>query len=709
MNSTNYPEIPDYQIFRGWSINKEPVPSSDLDEKGGWRYSNHQRRRLWEQLFVKNSQFESAVVLMTHFQSKFRAINVSFVRRALGQTHEYQIQMVLESQRFSTDLYSSCNLHFNDPPAWSCAPVSTVSSPCDIPPSSLIPLTKETTPRLPRGWVPLHDFMFVTYPSRDLSGWQYSTDFHSQSYSSSQFLHSPPPPPHKNTAPSSSSPPPPPRHTHGEDLHQVRRRLWIRTLVKACDLLPCRELFSRYLHTHPRGHIIATRLYRQSHYRKRWCFGIGLLTDHKIHIFLDNNYQHHVTYALEGCEVSVLSQRTRDPHSATSPSAVFNDPSHVSAGGGGVGVPATVASASSFPFLGKPISPRKFHLFGLKYLTSQSASSSSSRLTTSQSLSSTSKSRRELEGSLQCILSTLTNKDRDLWICSLSHQLALVNLHRYPLPTPYGVKLTPSLLSESNTLSDNLWRRVGNIWKLNYFELRREGRRLCCFEEGVLVEEISLLEGNGSGGSGGCVIQIPPDNHFHFPFGVWREEGGFLLLLLLSCETEAMRQLWITSLQAQISEGAVDGTLSEVEKEGDPSSPPVVGNGSEWFDSADLMDRSCSPLPPLPPPSLVTFESLSHHHSSDPNQTTTNTTTLSNMTTPLVQYLRDKIHWGDSSVYEPLMNVRIESYNTERESDQLSDYDTEEEFHREFNREESDDSVHSLGKLMYSELLKTVP
>jgi hypothetical protein len=432
MNSTNYPALAGYQTFRGWTINKE-FSSPDIDERGGWRYSNQtlplRRRRFWEQLLVKKSQFEQASVLITHFQSKFRAINISFIRRALGPTHEYHIQMALESQRISTDLYSSYNLQFNDPPAWSCVPSSSLSShhpppstlsPCDVPSSSLVPITRESF-RLPRGWAPLHDFMFVTYPSRDLSGWQYSTDFQSMNFSASQVILSPTAP----TASPSSSP-----SSHAQELHQVRRRLWIRTIVRESDLSSCRERLSSYINAHPRGHIIATRLYRQSHYRKRWCLGIGLLTDRKIHLFLDNNYQQHVSYALEGCEVSVLSQRTRDPHSQSPSPGPLHDPPHPS---------ESAPTVSSFPFLGKPISPRRFHLFGLKYLTTLSSSlrapQAISSLTTPSSSSSSSRG-GELEGSLQCILSALTNKSRSLavWLDS---------------PTSAG---QPSSLSSSHSL-----------------------------------------------------------------------------------------------------------------------------------------------------------------------------------------------------------------------------------------------------------------
>jgi hypothetical protein len=668
MNSSNYPELPGYQIFRGWAVHRTITGG---DEKG-WVYDSScqqklRRKRLWEQLFVRNSQCDQAAILVTHFHSKFRAINLSFIRRALG-SQEFHIQMVLECQRLSAGLYSSNNLQPFDPPAWSRAP-SDSQSPCDIPESALVPISMDSF-QIPSGWKYLHDFMFTSYPSRDLSGWQYSNGFEFDQISSSQFLPS--------LAENSKV------HTETKkDLYQVRRRLWIRTIVKESELIHCRHLFSNYISSHPRGHILATRLYRQSHFRKRWCFGIGLLIDKEIHIFLDKNYQSHITYHLEGCEVTVLSQRPRNPEPATTSTSDHPTPPHRD---------HNPESHHPFPLLGSPQVPRKFYLFGLKYISCQDGRGG----TTGEPSLSSSATARELEGSMQCILSTLTNKDRDLWISALSHQLVLVNQHRYPLPTAYSVRLGPSV-SDSITLCGQLWRRIHQTWKLNYFELRSNGT-FSCFENGILVTEFSSWKSQTS-------IQIPGDISFHFPFGIYSNGE---LSLMLSSESSSGRQSWMTLLHRQI-ELTTNQRLS-------PTSPAAIteSNGSlsnEWFDSFDLLSRSDSPhhLQQTLEPSIdaTLLDNSLFHHSREVNQSVTGGLSLSS--SALVQYLRGKMKNPIQSlyIYEPVMNLRIESYNTLRESnDQFSDLLGGNEEEGEDDDEDDDESIHSLATLVYSEIFK---
>jgi hypothetical protein len=666
MNSSQYPELPEYQVFRGWAVHRTITGG---DEKG-WIYEcsslqRSRRKRLWEQLLVKKSQCDQAAILVTYFHAKFRAINLSFIRRALGP-QEFHIQMVLECQRYSTGLYSANNLQPFDPPAWSRAP-SDSQSPLDISSSFLVPISLESF-RIPLGWTYLHDFMFTTYPSRDLSGWQYSNNFDSSQFSSSQFISSAPLAA-ENSKVSETK----------KDLYQVRRRLWIRTIVKESELFHCRNLFSNYISTHPRGHILATRLYRQSHYRKRWCFGIGLLIDKEIHIFLDKNYQPHITYHLEGCEVSVLSQRTtHNPVTGTSDHSTNPHRGH--------------HGSSSFPLLGTPQTPRKFYLFGLKHILHHDSSLPSSTTATTTG---------RLQGSMQCILSTLTNKDRDLWISGLYHQLALVNQHHYPIPTAYCVKLGPPI-SDSLSLCGKLWRRIHQNWRVNYFELRRNGR-LSCFENGRLVTEVSLREWR-------TTIQIPEDITFHFPFGIYFNEE---LILMLSSESSSGRQSWITSLHQHIE---LIHSTSHI-KPPQQTGSTAAAEYEQWFDSLDLLSRSDSPPNHLQPTPEQTTEttllenSLFHHSTEEANQSVIGLSSLS--PSPLLQYLKRKINPTRSLfIYEPVMNLRIDSYNTLRESnDQLSDEEGSERenyYHPEDDDGDDDDdeSIHSLGTLVYSEIFK---
>ena len=77
----------------------------------------------------------------------------------------------------------------------------------------------------------------------------------------------------------------------------------MRPCVRDENLNACRDLLRRYIAAHPRGIVKQGRLQRQSHYRKRWCNGTAVLTDTKLEISLENNYQGVVVYDLLGCEV----------------------------------------------------------------------------------------------------------------------------------------------------------------------------------------------------------------------------------------------------------------------------------------------------------------------------------------------------------------------------------------------------------------------
>lgn len=269
-------------------------------------------------------------------------------------------------------MYSPYNLKSTDPPQWSFVLSSSSSSstmngtdnnnnnnnndnncnntsniidlmftsivdPCNVSTSNLTQISPEHF-QIPLGWTYLHDFMFTCYPSRDICGWQYSNDFDSNNkWISSQII--------PNSIP--------------KEVYIVRRRLWIRTLVKENNIQDCRNVFEKYIQNHPRGNILSTKIYRQSHYRKRWCAGTALLTDKSLHISLDDNYQQNINYNLKGCEVSVLTLKLQDSQIPTS-SHIHNQP-------------ARSNYISSLPFLGCHHLPKKWFLFGLKYISTNNS------------------------------------------------------------------------------------------------------------------------------------------------------------------------------------------------------------------------------------------------------------------------------------------------------------------------------------------------
>lgn len=610
MNSSQFQEHPDYCVFRGWAINK---CLDGADEKG-WIYYHlgSKRKRLWEQLNVHQSQYEKCAMLIPHFHSKFRGINLSFLRRAL-HSQEYQVQIVLEYQRFYDGVFSAHNLLPSDPPAWASS--IDMSSPVDIPLEQLQPFNPDSY-RPQSGWTTLHDFIFVTYPTRDIAGWQYAPSFDSQEYSVSAFL------PIEEVVNKSLG--------AENELYPVRRRLWVRTLVRQDDLLRCKNLLSSYIKSHPRGHILATKVFRQSHYRKRWCFGMGLLIDREIHILLDHNYQKHVVYSLEGCEVSVLSVKYRNE--------------------------AEEGTKYFIPSFLNPNKPLKFYLFGLKHISDGGVADG-----------------KGLGGSMMCILSTLTNKDRDLWISALYHQLLLVNHHNFLSPDQYSVKLGPHISDSASYSSGRLWRNIRDKWQLIYVEIR-EGK-FTCYADGAVLDEFCLHQ---------CQVLIPDDLNYLYPFAIIHPDG---INVILSSTSSSNRQFWLKMVHYHI-----DSYSRTFESETGGSSI------SGWFDSHDIIDRGSSP------DEFGSYNLFQHSDEIPPSSPSSSSLCLkSSLSGPLVKYFRDII--SPNLTIEPVINMRIESYRALRESYQLSDYDNEEEFYSEFNREESEDSIHSLGKLIYHEVM----
>ena len=210
--------------------------------------------------------------------NSIRTLSPQMIGAALGKA-DYQIQFILESQRRSETgtPFRSSELTALDPATWTSGTLENLTEdPTTVPTENLQEVfTSELNHT--NGWTALHEFLFTVHPDKDEEGWEYNKSF-SEQFSGEW-------------------------HTHPSNVDLVRRRLWIRPCVRDEQLNMCRDRLQRYIAAHPRGIIKEGRIQRQSHFRKRWCDGTAVLTDTKLEITLENNYQGVVIYDLVGCEV----------------------------------------------------------------------------------------------------------------------------------------------------------------------------------------------------------------------------------------------------------------------------------------------------------------------------------------------------------------------------------------------------------------------
>lgn len=447
------------------------------------------RRRKIFRLLIRDRDLERGQQLKDSWMPKSRSIHPSFISGAL-KGYEHKIEMVIEYQRYLRDRYDSYNLIYSDPAQWNFAlrvPPSTSSSlldecnehdfidPTSCPLSYLRPLDQCSSFKLIDGWQILHDFIHVLHPNKDEEGWQYSDCFGNDCER--------PSPLDPNSSHWSNS--------RGSTPHPVRRRLWMRTLVKECDLEICRVALDSYITAHPRGVVYSSRLQRRSCYRKRWCDAIATLRDNVIEIQIENNYQKFVSYPLQGCEPVLLSHLARQ---------------------------------------GDLIN--KFFLFGLRRIGGGLLPG----LPVENNWDST--------GGIFCILNAPTAEIRDCWISVLTHQLLLVNTYRFLREScsQWSPLIGPPCLVDMPYISGRLWKKGDMVWKLRTFELRKSGI-LAYFKRGRLIGEVKFLNE--------CAIRIPPDINFQFPFQVMTADGT--IVLELAAPDATTRKRWMTALRWSIS------------------------------------------------------------------------------------------------------------------------------------------------------------
>lgn len=492
-----------YIIIRKWEIFADKNYTGDA----GWIYADSfdsvewstfqseemvVRKRKWEQLSVDISQEDLLPRLIQNFHSRFRSINPWFIERAL-QGHECKIQVVLQCQRFFRETYAGHHLTPADPAEWNQCGDSTCQDICLSRLSTLDPIDR-TCFAMPEMWQALHDFMFVVYPSKDETGWQYGSSFDSCDW----------------------TPVP-------TELSCVRRRVWMRTLVPMSTLEACRTAFYSYIKTHPRGVIISTPLQRQSHFRKRWCDGVATLSDYKIDLILENNYKQNVSYDIKGCEVKALSH---------------TDEHYSSAGD-------------------------KYFLFGLRRFGGAVILGKIENHTA--------------EG-IVCVLNALSAQDRDIWIDSLNHQLALTNGHFYSHSDVSGLYGPPALV-DVPYFAGRLMKKGNVVWKTRTFELRKSGV-FAYYKRGTLIGEISIS---------GCSIQIPHDLNFYYAFCIMNSEGD--IVMTLSATTSEVREQWIAALRGHIT------AFNE-------------GKEAFWYDGAAGMSITSSENDETPGPIMSSFRLL---------------------------------------------------------------------------------------------------
>lgn len=440
------------------------------------------RRRKVSRLLISIDDVERASFLKDSWLSRYRSIHPKFIDAALTG-FEYKIEIVVEYQRFLRDRYDSCNLGYSDPAPWNFALSSSSTSdigwgencladPTSCPLSSLRPLDQCSTFRLIDGWQILHDFVHILHPNRDEMGWQYSDSFANDCERTDQ------------SATSWS-------RDRGTKPFPVRRRLWMRTLVKEIDLEDCRTALDTYISTHPRGVIFSSIVQRRSHYRKRWCDAIATLKDDKIEFQIKNNYQKFVSYQLHGCEPVLLSHTSEASDYLT-----------------------------------------KFSLFGLRKIGGALLPG----LPVENHL--------DNSGGIICVLNAHSLELRDNWISVLTHQLLLVNSYRFlkhDCPQ-FSPPIGPPCLLDTPIILGKLWKKGKFVWKLRTFELRKSGV-LAYFKRGRLIGEVRLLNE--------YLINVPSDTSFQYPFEIITSDGK--VILELAATNDECRLRWITTIQRIIA------------------------------------------------------------------------------------------------------------------------------------------------------------
>jgi hypothetical protein len=402
-------------IIRKWEVFSDKNHTGDA----GWLYADSfesfnwdmypsedmlVRKRKWEQLSVDISQEDLLPGLIQNFHNRFRSVNPWLIERALRR-YDRKIQVVLQCQRLFRDSYNGHHLTPADPMEWSQCGDSSCADICMSRLSRLEAISRSQY-AIPEMWQPLHDFMFVIYPSKDETGWQYGSSFDSFDWS---------PVPNEESS--------------------VRRRVWMRTLVKENELEACRNAFYAYIQSHPRGVIMSTPLQRQSHFRKRWCNGVATLSDSKIDLILENNYKQNVAYDIKGCEVKPLNGTTGHYTSDAD----------------------------------------KYFLFGLRRIGGAVILGKIENPTA--------------EG-IVCVLNALSAQDRDKWIDALNHQLMLINGHFYSHSEVSGFYGPPTLV-DTPYFSWRLMKKGKVVWKTRTFELRKSGV-FAYYKRGTLIGEVSI-------------------------------------------------------------------------------------------------------------------------------------------------------------------------------------------------------------------------
>lgn len=443
------------------------------------------RRRKLVRLLVPISEIDKAQNLRGSWLAKYRSIHPKMIQTALVG-FEYKIEYVVEYQRYLRDYYDSYNLTYSDPAHWNYAviPPPNITSedhkwseedfidPTSCPLSFLRPLDECSSFRLIDGWQILHDFIHILHPKKDEMGWEYSDSFTNDC---------------ERSDPSNS-------HwfgSRGAKPLPVRRRLWMRTLVRETDLGDCRHALDSFIISHPRGVIFTSSLQRRSYYRKRWCDATATLKDDRLEIQIENNYQKFVSYPLRGCEPVLLSHLSGE-------SDLLN----------------------------------KFFLFGLRKIGGALLPG----LPVENHL--------DRSGGILCIFNANSAEMRDRWISALTHQLLLVNTHRFlkhncPQWSPL---IGPPCLVDTPIIAGSLWKKGDFVWKLRTFELRKSGI-LAYFKRGRLIGEVKLLNE--------CSIRVPPDVHFQYPFEIIASDGSIILELAAS-DTES-RSRWMSAIRWSIS------------------------------------------------------------------------------------------------------------------------------------------------------------
>jgi hypothetical protein len=213
-----------------------------------------------------------------------RCFNPNMIELALN-THDFQMQKVMECQRSDGSSFSHRNLRAGDPASWSTGYVHNLTAdPRHFATSQLHRIRYNTATSPISGWCSIHEFIFVIDTHSDDAGWTYNTSFDSADGWSRRSL--------------------------GFERARVRRRVWMTTCVRERDFVNCSRTLRSYIHNHPRGECKTGALMVCDDSAQRvWKSGTGVLSDYWLKVVTPDGPSIH---SLKGCRVEWLPDNSSD-------------------------------------------------------------------------------------------------------------------------------------------------------------------------------------------------------------------------------------------------------------------------------------------------------------------------------------------------------------------------------------------------------------